>query len=143
MRGYLGLAPFADNAWFDTGDLGFERAGRLHVTGRVKDVLKRGAESFSASLVEAVTEDALGLRTGRAAAFANPRPDLGKEEIVLLVESRAWNDVHARAVASVVATELGLQIDIIRNTRGERLPRTSSGKLMRQKAATLYREGMV
>jgi acyl-CoA synthetase (AMP-forming)/AMP-acid ligase II len=143
MRGYLGLEPFAEDAWFDTGDLGFERAGRLYVTGRVKDVLKRGAESFSASLVEAVTEDALGLRTGRAAAFTNPRHDLGKEEIVLLVESRAWNDVHARAVASAVATELGLQIDVIRNTRGERLPRTSSGKLMRQKAATLYREGLV
>jgi acyl-CoA synthetase (AMP-forming)/AMP-acid ligase II len=143
MRGYLGLEPLAKNAWFDTGDLGFESAGRLHITGRVKDVLKRGAESFSASLVEAVTEDALGLSTGRAAAFANPRPDLGKEEIVLLVESRNWNDIHVRAVASAVASELGLQVDIIRNTRGERLPRTSSGKLMRQKAATLYREGLV
>jgi acyl-CoA synthetase (AMP-forming)/AMP-acid ligase II len=143
MRGYLGLEPFAENAWFDTGDLGFERAGRLYVTGRIKDVLKRGAESFSASLVEAVTENALGLRTGRAAAFANPRPDLGKEEIVLLVESRNWNDVHARTVASAVAMDLGLQLDVIRNTRGERLPRTSSGKLMRQKAATLYREGLV
>jgi acyl-CoA synthetase (AMP-forming)/AMP-acid ligase II len=143
MRGYLGFEPFTENAWFDTGDLGFERAGRLHITGRVKDVLKRGAESFSASLVEAVAEDALGLRTGRAAAFTIPRVDLGKEEIVLLVESRDWKEVHARTVASAVATDLGLQIDIIRNTRGGRLPRTSSGKLMRQKAATLYSEGLV
>jgi acyl-CoA synthetase (AMP-forming)/AMP-acid ligase II len=143
MRGYLNLEPFAKNAWFDTGDLGFERDGRLHVSGRIKDVLKRGAESFSACLVEAVAEDVLGLSTGRAAAFANPRPDLGKEEIVLLVESRAWSDGRMRAVASAVVTELGLQIDVIRNTRGERLPRTSSGKLMRQKAASLYREGLV
>jgi acyl-CoA synthetase (AMP-forming)/AMP-acid ligase II len=143
MRGYHGLESFAENAWFDTGDLGFEQAGRLYVTGRVKDVLKRGAESFPASLVEAVAEDALDLRTGRAAAFAIARADLGKEEIVLLVESRDWSDTHARTVASAVATDLGLQVDVIRNARGGRLPRTSSGKLMRQKAATLYREGLV
>jgi acyl-CoA synthetase (AMP-forming)/AMP-acid ligase II len=143
MRGYLALEPFAENAWFDTGDLGFERDGRLYVTGRVKDVLKRGAESFPASLVEAIAEDALGLHTGRAAAFINQRPDKGKEELVLLVEARNWNDVHARTVATAVAADLGLQIDVIRNTRGGRLPRTSSGKLMRQKAATLYRDGAV
>lgn len=141
LRGYLGLAPRDPGAWFDTGDLGFLDGGRLHITGRVKDVLKRGAESFPASVVEAVAEDALGLRTGRAAAFANPRPDLGKEEIVVLVESRDWSDDQARIVAAAVVRAFGLQLDIIRNARGGRLPRTSSGKLMRQKAAALYREG--
>lgn len=143
LRNYLGLDPRAEGDWFDTGDLGFLQGGRVHVTGRVKDVLKRGAESFAASLVEAVAEEALGLRTGRAAAFANPRRDIGKEEIVLLVESRDWSDDHARAAAAAVARDLGLQIDVIRNARGGRLPRTSSGKLMRQKAAALYREGLV
>lgn len=141
MQGYLGLKPFADDAWFDTGDLGFERDGNLYVTGRIKDVLKRGAESFPATVVEAVAEDALNLRTGRTAAFACPRPDIGKEEIVLLVESRDWGDQDARTVAAAVTRELGLQVDIVRNARGGRLPRTSSGKLMRQKAAALYREG--
>jgi acyl-CoA synthetase (AMP-forming)/AMP-acid ligase II len=143
LKGYLGQKPFAEDAWFDTGDLGFEAEGRIHVTGRVKDVLKRGAESFPASVVEIVAEDALELRTGRAAAFANPRPDIGKEEIILLIESRDWSDEQARTVAAAVARELGLQIDIIRNTRGGRLPRTSSGKIMRQKTAALYREGLV
>ncbi|MEM7319221.1 MAG: AMP-binding protein, partial [Pseudomonadota bacterium] len=141
MRGYLGLDTFDENAWFDTGDLGFEHNDRLHITGRVKDVLKRGAESFPATVVEIVAEDALGLKTGRAAAFACPRPDLGKEEIVLLVESRNWDEDQARKVGAAVTRELGLQVDVIRNAKGGRLPRTSSGKLMRQKAAALYREG--
>ena len=143
MAGYLGQPQFADNAWFETGDLGFVRDGLLYVTGRIKDVLKRGAESFPAALVEVVAEEALGLRTGRAAVFSNPRADLGREEIVLLVESRNWQDQDARTVASAVARELGLQIDVIRSANGGRLPRTSSGKLMRQKAAALYREGLI
>ncbi len=143
MRGYFGLDQRDPEDWFDTGDLGFMSGGRLHVTGRIKDILKRGGEMFPASVVEVVAEDALELRTGRAAAFAHQRPDLGREEIVLLVESRDWNDDTARKVAAAVTRELGLQVDIIRNAIGGRLPRTSSGKIMRQKAAALYKEGQL
>ncbi len=143
MAGYLGQPRFAEHAWFETGDLGFLRGGLLYVTGRLKDVLKRGGESFPAALIEVVAEQALALRTGRAAVFSIPRVDLGKEEIVLLVESRNWQDDHARTVAAAVVRDLGLQIDVIRATNGTRLPRTSSGKLMRQQAAALYREGLI
>lgn len=143
MKGYLGLEPFAENDWFDTGDLGFESGGRLYVTGRVKDVLKRGGESFPATVVEAIAEEVLLLRTGRAAAFANLRPDVGKEEIVLLVESHDWNDDQARKVGTAIVRELGLQVDVIRNTHGGRLPRTSSGKIMRLRAAELFAKGML
>ena len=137
------MEPFEPGSWYDTGDLGFVRNERIYITGRVKDLLKRGAETFPASLVEAVAEDALGLRTGRAAAFANLRDDIGKEEIVLLVESPDWNEERARDAAAAISQELGLQVDVIRNTRGARLPRTSSGKLMRQMAAMHYREGEI
>ncbi|MBV1926944.1 MAG: AMP-binding protein, partial [Rhodobacteraceae bacterium] len=143
MKGYLDQPKFGENAWFETGDLGFYRNELLFITGRIKDVLKRGAESFPAALVEVVAEQALGLRTGRVAAFANRRADLGKEEIVLLVESRDWDEQNATIVAAAVASEIGLQVDVIRNAQSGRLPRTSSGKLMRQKTAALYREGMV
>lgn len=143
MAGYLGQPRFAENAWFETGDLGFLRDGLVYVTGRIKDVLKRGGESFPAALVEEVAEQALALRTGRAAVFSIPRVEMGKEEIVLLVESRNWQDDHARTVAAAVVRDLGLQIDVIRATNGTRLPRTSSGKLMRQQAAALYRKGLI
>lgn len=143
MRGYLGLEAFPPNAWFDTGDLGFTHADRLYVTGRTKDVLKRGGETFPATLVEAVAETVLNLGTGRAAAFAVRNAKEGREEIVLLIESRNWDDDQARTVGAAVAGELGLQVDTIRNAKGGRLPRTSSGKLMRQKAAQLYTEGQV
>lgn len=141
ISGYLGLPRFEDGGWYDTGDIGFLRDGHLYVSGRVKDVLKRGAESYPAHLVEAVAEDALGLRTGRAAAFASFRPDLAKEEIVVLVEERDWSSDHARRVAAAVMETFGLQIDVIRAVEGGRLPRTSSGKLMRQMIAAQYREG--
>ena len=143
IDGYLGFDRFDKTGWLDTGDRGFLRNGRLFITGRSKDVLKRGAESYPASLVETIAESALELRTGRVAAFTNFRSDLGKEEIVLLVESRTWDDQNARQVASAVLGELGLQVDVIRPAKGGRLPRTSSGKLMRQMAAKQYQEGQL
>lgn len=141
IDGYLGLDRFEKGGWYDTGDLGFRDDGFLFVTGRVKDLLKRGAESYPASLVETVAEAALDLRTGRVAAFANFRADQGKEEIVLLVESRTWDHQHTKVVAAAVLAELGLQVDVIRPAIGGRLPRTSSGKLMRQMTAKHYLEG--
>ncbi len=143
ISGYLGLARHPENAWFETGDAGIMQDGLLYITGRLKDVLKRGAESYPATLVETIAEEALGLRTGRIAAFANLRADIGKEEIVLLVESRDWSEENARVVSVAVMAELGLQIDVVRNAQGGRLPRTSSGKLMRQLTASQYREGLI
>ena len=141
ISGYLGLPRFEVGGWYDTGDIGFLEDAHLHVSGRVKDVLKRGGESFPAHLVETAAEDALELRTGRAAAFTCFRPDIGKEEIVILVEARDWSSDHARRAAAAVMEELGLQVDVIRAVEGGRLPRTSSGKLMRQMIAAQYREG--
>jgi fatty-acyl-CoA synthase len=141
ISGYLGLPPFEAGGWYDTGDVGFLQEGHLFVSGRVKDVLKRGGESWPSHLVESVAEDALDLRTGRAAAFASFRTDLAKEEIVILVEARDWSGDQARSVASAVVAELGLQVDVVRAVTGGRLPRTSSGKLMRQMIAVQYREG--
>lgn len=143
IDGYLDHDRFEQGGWFETGDLGFLKAGKLFVSGRLKDVLKRGGESYPASLVETVAEAALELRTGRVAAFANFRADMGKEEIVLLVESRQWDEQQVRLVAAAVLSELGLQVDVIRTVKGGRLPRTSSGKLMRQMAAQQYREGII
>lgn len=42
-----------DNGFFDTGDLGFtDEAGHLHITGRMKLVIRRGAETVPVSLLE-------------------------------------------------------------------------------------------
>ena len=143
MNGYLGLEPSPTGAWFDTGDLGFVADDRVYVTGRTKDLLKRGGETFPATVVEAIAEDALDLSTGRAAAFTCFQLAAGREEIVLLIESRNWDDNQARVVGAAVASELGLQVDIVRNAQGGRLPRTSSGKIMRQRTAQMYQEGLI
>src|SRR5262249_62022762 len=44
-----------DSGFFDTGDLGsIDEAGYLRITGRIKNVLRRGAETIPVSLLEDV-----------------------------------------------------------------------------------------
>jgi acyl-coenzyme A synthetase/AMP-(fatty) acid ligase/acetyltransferase-like isoleucine patch superfamily enzyme len=63
------------DGWFDTGDMGYlDKAGWLYVTGRVKEVIKRGGETVSPAEVESAAighDDIL-----ECAAFAVPDSQL-------------------------------------------------------------------
>lgn len=51
----LDAEAFDDQGWFRTGDLGtIDDQGRVHIAGRLKDVIVRNAENISASEVEDV-----------------------------------------------------------------------------------------
>jgi O-succinylbenzoic acid--CoA ligase len=68
MDGYVGEAPLAPGAWFDTGDLGeLDDAGRLHVHARRVDLVVTGGENVYPSEVEAALESCPGVR--RALVF--------------------------------------------------------------------------
>lgn len=56
MLGYLGHpSPFDDEGWFPTGDLArLDDAGRVHLTGRLKDMIRRSGENIAAVEVEEV-----------------------------------------------------------------------------------------
>jgi len=60
MKGYIGdpeatAAAFTPDGWLRTGDLGrMDAAGRLHWTGRSKDVIRVGGENMAPAEVEEV-----------------------------------------------------------------------------------------
>ena len=72
--------------WMDTGDLGTVDAdGRVRVTGRVKDVINRGGEKFSARDVENAICEHLAIES--AAVLGVPEQRLG-EQVVAYVTIR-------------------------------------------------------
>jgi acyl-CoA synthetase (AMP-forming)/AMP-acid ligase II len=56
MLGYLHgddlILPFDSEGFFDTGDIGYIESGELVVTGRIKDVIKKGGELINLSYIE-------------------------------------------------------------------------------------------
>ncbi|MFN0163006.1 MAG: AMP-binding protein [Burkholderiales bacterium] len=144
--GYLPLQEgerFA-GGWFRTGDLGFLYDRELYVSGRRKDLLIRGGVKVGARHVESCAEAVLGLRAGQVGAFSYMDHAAGREEIVLVV-GRAIAGEEARQarldVARAVANGSGLQADRIEFVNSARLPRTTSGKLMRGLLRDLWAQG--
>ncbi|WP_238439045.1 AMP-binding protein, partial [Frankia nepalensis] len=89
-------APVPDaDGWLGTGDLGFQHAGELYVTGRRKEmIIVRGA-NFYPEDAESVIRDFPGLHRRRCVAFADTAAD-GAERITIVGES-ALADPAARA----------------------------------------------
>lgn len=56
MEGYLGHpSPFREDGWFPTGDLArLDDDGRVYLTGRLKDMIRRSGENIAAREVEDV-----------------------------------------------------------------------------------------
>ncbi len=131
--------------WLDSGDLGFMAGGELFVTGRVKDMIVRaGRNIFPAELENAIGE-LEGVQRGNVAVFGAPDPDTETERLVVLAESRHRDEARRQAIRSAI---VGLSADLTGTPPDDvvlvpprSVPKTSSGKIRRQAARTLYLTG--
>ncbi|WP_374577272.1 AMP-binding protein [Phenylobacterium sp. J367] len=148
MTGYLNqpeatAAVLDADGWLDTGDLGFLENGAFTPTGRAKDlILLNGRNIWPQDLEWTAEAEVERLRSGDVAAFAVETD--GDDEIVVLVQARSSDPDVRQALTEDVAAVLRQRHAV--ETRVElvgahALPQTSSGKLSRSKARTLYLAG--
>lgn len=95
FTGYLGRSvgqqPFFDDGWLDSGDLGrIDEDGFVWVTGRAKELIKRGGHGIDPSMIE----NAISAHTAVALVAAIGRPDAYAGEIpIAYVELRPGQDI--------------------------------------------------
>lgn len=132
MEGYYKVARqevFDSSGFFHTGDLGFlDKDGRLHFTGRLKDVIKTAGVNVAAQEVEEVLAQHEAVQSAHVvgvphpvrgeniAAFVVPRPGrmLGPAELL----------AHCRE--RMASYKIPRHIFVI---QAEELPRTATGKV--------------
>ena len=146
MKGYhrneVATAEALRDGWLQTGDLGFVRDGRLHVTGRAKElIIRRGRNYYPYDIERA----AAGVAGAAAAAFGCPNQDSGTEDLVVIVEckerdSGAQEDLKKKIHAEVLAA-VGIAAERIVLCPSRSLPRTTSGKLQRALARRRWLDG--
>ncbi len=132
MMGYVNSAHNEgvldpEEGWFSTGDVGFvDDDGNVHISGRIKDIINRGGEKFSAREMEdiicrhpdirqAAVVPAPDQRFGEVpAAFlvlAEGASEPGAEELVEFVRGRGWPSRRRRspgiAIEALPATPFG------------------------------------
>ncbi|MFB6456936.1 AMP-binding protein [Chitinophaga sp. Hz27] len=149
-RGYWKMPPQQVTAaipgYLHTGDLGFIADGHLFVTGRKKEMLIiRGRNYYPYDMENCCAAAHPAIQQNAVVAVAVPVK--GEEQLVLLMEIRKSfiNNLSAgevrTAVMNAVIEATGLAPADIVLVSPLSLPRTSSGKLQRNKCGILYQEG--
>jgi len=123
-----------------TGDLGFFWDGELYVCGRSKDVIIKAGNNYFAEDVELSAGNSHpSLRAGCGAAFAVDAG--GAERLVIVHERISWKKPDATLIGTMqkrVFDDLGVLADAIVLLCPGGLPKTTSGKIRRQRTRALF-----
>ncbi len=133
------------DGWLDTGDMGYLSDGYLYVVGRAKDMIIINGKNHWPQDIEWAVEQLPGFKAGDIAAFAITTPG-GEETPAVLVQCRT-SDGEERgrlrdAIRERVRAITGINC-VVELVPPRTLPRTSSGKLSRAKARSLYLSGEI
>jgi acyl-CoA synthetase (AMP-forming)/AMP-acid ligase II len=132
------LAPIRDG-WYLTGDMGYVADGELYITGRKKDLIIVGGKNVYPQDIENLLNDVPGVHPGRVVAFGIPNPDLGTEDVAVLVEADSEDELHddqklgdiMRAIRGRIATNTEVTARYVEVLAPRQLIKTSSGKIAR------------
>jgi 1-acyl-sn-glycerol-3-phosphate acyltransferase len=150
-RGYFRdpekTARLIHNGWLDSGDRAYSAGRDVYITGRVKDIVKRGGRNLYPEEIEEAVGRVDGVRKGCVAVFGSPDPTTGTERLVVLAEERpAPADAKAalrEAVSRAVIGAIGEPPDEIVLAPPHTVLKTSSGKVRRSACRALYEAGGV
>jgi fatty-acyl-CoA synthase len=138
-------ACLSKDGWLDTGDMGYMSKGYIYIVGRAKDMIIVNGRNYWPQDIEWAVEQLPGFKSGDIAAFAITGPS-GEETPAVLVHcrisdpqerGRLRDDIRERVHA---ITGINAVIELV---PPRTLPRTSSGKLSRTKARSLYLSGEI
>ena len=138
-------ACLSADGWLDTGDMGYMSKGYIFIVGRAKDMIIINGRNYWPQDIEWAVEQLPGFKSGDIAAFAITGPS-GEETPAVLVHCRV-SDPEERGrlrddIRERVHAITGIS-PIVELVPPRTLPRTSSGKLSRTKARSLYLSGEI
>ncbi len=143
MDGYLGDAEGTARAlragWLWTGDRGLIVNGRLHLTGREKELVIKAGRKFHPADIEQVVATLVDAPPNGVVAFSVLRESAGGEELVIVAElrRRPTGDLVSQ-IRGKLSETLGVMADRIELVGAGDLPRTTSGKLRRAECIARY-----
>ena len=138
-------ACLSADGWLDTGDMGYMSSGYIFIVGRAKDMIIINGRNHWPQDIEWAVEQLPGFKAGDIAAFAITGPS-GEETPAVLVHCRVSdNEERGRLrdeIRERVRAITGIT-PVVELVPPRTLPRTSSGKLSRVKARSLYLSGEI
>ncbi|NLW46321.1 MAG: AMP-binding protein [Firmicutes bacterium] len=137
-----GAEVISKDGWLNTGDLGFISNGRLVVTGRAKDIIFINGQNYYPHDIERIAEEVDGVELGEVAAFGVPDEEQQNEAINLAVLFKKEIEQFlplAITLKRQIFKQIGLDVKAIIPIK--KIPKTTSGKIMRYKLKEMYQDG--
>lgn len=126
------------NGYYNTGDIGFFKDGKLHIIGREKDMFASYGVNVYPEMVEHVIANIPGVLPGRVVCFGHFDKALGTNRVVALAETENVIDHKLRMeLSSLIKEEFGLTAIVSLVNPGS-LVKTSSGKFSRTGNKEIY-----
>lgn len=126
---------YTGDGWFRTGDLAFVHSGSVVICGRKKDQIVVRGINFIAHEIEAVVEQADGVRVTFSAAAGIREPGEGSDQLVIFYVPTSWDaDALAKTTQEIRAAlvrEIGIGPDLLVPVTDAEFPKTGSGKIQR------------
>jgi fatty-acyl-CoA synthase len=138
-------AALTGDGWLDTGDMGYLSKGYIFIVGRAKDMIIINGRNHWPQDIEWAVEQLPGFKAGDIAAFAITGPS-GEETPAVLVHCRVSGAEERGRLRDEIRERVraitGI-MPVVELVPPRTLPRTSSGKLSRVKARSLYLSGEI
>ena len=130
------------DGWLDSGDRAYMTGGQVFITGRAKDIIIRAGQHIYPQEIEDAVGTSPGFRPGGVAAFGVDDRTFDTERVVVLAETgetdlASRHDLQERA-QQIANAIIGAPVDDIILAAIGTVPKTSSGKIRRAAARSLY-----
>ncbi|WP_276736066.1 non-ribosomal peptide synthetase [Bacillus sp. (in: firmicutes)] len=142
----LNESVFTEDGWFETGDLGFLRNGRLTITGRTKDAIIINGINYYSHAIESAVEELPEIETSYTAACAVRVDQNSTDQLaIFFAASEKMNDEQMsqllRNIQSHVSQVIGVTPEYLLPVQKEEIPKTAIGKIQRTQLKTSFENG--
>jgi acyl-CoA synthetase (AMP-forming)/AMP-acid ligase II len=136
---------FVGDGWFNSGDLGFIKHGRLTLTGREKEIIIIRGANFYCYEIEDVVNAVEGVEPTFSAAVAVQDPATGSETLaVFFVPAQGPAEPDAGLILRIreaVGRDLGISPGFVVPISRQEFPKTTSGKIQRTQLKKAFASG--
>ncbi|OKH23568.1 polyketide synthase [Hydrococcus rivularis NIES-593] len=136
---------FTEDGWFNTGDLGFVREGRLTITGRQKEVIIINGVNYYNHEIEAVVEAIDGVEVSYTAACAVRRIGDTTDKVAIFFNPSNFleTSLHSliKKIRKTLVSKIGVYPDYLIPVEREMIPKTAIGKIQRKQLSQRFEAG--
>ncbi|QSV63975.1 MAG: amino acid adenylation domain-containing protein [Dolichospermum sp. DL01] len=136
---------FTEDGWFNTGDLGTLRSGRLTITGRQKDVIIINGLNYYCHEIEAAVEEVDGVEISYTAACPVRVNASNTDKLAIFFNSQVADDQTLinllKEIRTQVVNQIGINPDFLIPVDKEIIPKTAIGKIQRSQLSQRFHIG--